>query len=105
MCAPALPIIGAAAAVAGAGASIVNGAKQRKAAKKAAQQAEAEAAATKAANERAINAANQKQPNLASILGMNRDQTSGGIGSTRLTGGRGLDLDQSLLGRSTLLGA
>lgn len=103
MCDPVTAIIAGTAALAGT--TVYGQAKQAKAQKKALRQAEKEAAQTKAANERAINAANQKQPNTAAIFNANRSAAGSGVGSTLLTGRRGVTSDQStLLGRSTLLG-
>ncbi len=103
MCGPALPIIGAGAALGSLGLSAYSGIKSAKAQKKASAQAEREAAETQAANERAINRANQKSPNLAGIIAANRLSNSGGVGSTMLSRGAG-KLGGTLLGRTTLLG-
>lgn len=78
--------------------------KGAKAQKRAAAEAKADAIQTKAANERAVNAANQKQPNLGSLFLSNRNANSGGVGSTMLTGPGGAKIGSSLLGKATLLG-
>lgn len=104
VCAPALPLALVAASAIGAGASVYSARKAAKGQKKAMKQAEKDAADTKAANERAINQANQKTPDLASIFGMNKGLTGGGIGSTMLTGPGGVAAGSLSLGRNTLLG-
>jgi hypothetical protein len=105
MCGPALPIIMAVAAVAGAGASIYGAVKSNANQKAAISQSEAQAATTAAANERAINQANSKQPNMTGIYQSNLAANSNGVGSTMLTGMSGQQVSPSLLSRSTLLGS
>jgi hypothetical protein len=105
MCGPALPIIGAIAALGSAGASIYSGIKGNQNQKSAIAQSEKTAAATQAANERAINRANQKTPSIAGLTASNILGNSSGVGSTMLTGAAGSKLvSPAMLGKSTLLG-
>lgn len=107
MCAPlaTLALVGSLAGTAASvGLSAIQASKAAKAQKAATVQAEKQAADTKAANERAINRANQKTPDLAAILGMNKTATGGGVGSTMLTGPGGVAAGTLSLGRNTLLG-
>lgn len=104
MCAPALPIALVAASAITAGTSLYSAKKAAKGQKRAMHQAEKQAADTKAANERAINAANQKTPDLAAIFELNRARAGGGIGSTMLTGPGGVSAGSLSLGRNRLLG-
>lgn len=67
--------------------------------------AKRQAAETKAANDRAINAANQKSPDVGALYKANRLAGSGGIGSTMLTGAGGAPVAGSMLGQTSLLGA
>lgn len=106
MCDPVSALIATAAATAAStGATMIQGAKANKRAKKADVQARKDAADTKAANERSINQANQKTPNLAALFGANKMAGGGGVGSTMLTGAQGVNSNSLSLGRSTLLGA
>ena len=74
--------------------------EQKKANKKT--QAQAEASATAA--EREMNRQNQKTPDLAAIAAANKAATTGGAGSTMLTGAQGVGANQLTLGKSSLLG-
>lgn len=102
--------MGAAAIVAGVlgaasvGASIAGQKAAQDQAKKAAAQARRQAAEQAAANERAINAANQKKPDIMALASRNLAQNTGGIGSTMLTGPGGAPSGTLSLGRNTLLG-
>ena len=96
-----------AAAVVGAVAAIGSLQQQKQAAKeqkKAQRQVERQATATAAAAEREQNRANARSPDLAAILTSNRANAGGGIGSTLLTGSKGVRNDLLSLGRKTLLG-
>ncbi len=95
-----LMAVTAAAAVYSAKTGADAAAEQKKANKKAQAQAEADATAA----EREINRQNQKTPDLASILTSNKASTTGGAGSTMLTGAQGVGADQLTLGKSSLLG-
>lgn len=90
----------AAAAVYSAKTSADAASEQKKANKKA--QAQAESDANKA--EREMNRQNQKTPDLAAILGANKASTTGGAGSTMLTGAQGVAANDLSLGKSSLLG-
>ncbi len=63
------------------------------------------AVATQKAAEEATNRANQKRPNVASILAAAQEAAKGGLGSTMLTGPAGVPNEKLLLGRNTLLGS
>lgn len=109
MCGPlALPIALVASAAIAGGASIYAAGKQASATKAAmaqnAQLATQQAANEKALSDRAINAANQKQSDFATMSATNLRGASGGVGSTMLTGPGGAAVNNSILGRTTLLG-
>ena len=104
MCGPALPFAMLASSLISTGVGIIQGNKAVSAQRAATAQAEKQAAETKAANERAINAANQKQPDIAAIIGANRASQGGGVGSTMLTGPGGVPTGTLSLGKNTLLG-
>jgi len=98
-------------AVIGAGTSVYSGAKQAKAAKKGARQAEMQAAEERARQTRENNRLNQKTPDLGVISGMNALRNSSGIGSTMLTSRIGSSISsalgggvQGLLGSTSALG-
>jgi hypothetical protein len=105
-------LVGAGAAVGGTAYSIYAGGRQQGAQKKAlakqtqAQQtAEANALSTERKSEVAQNAANQKTPNVASILARAAQMGNSGLSSTMLTGPTGVDTSGLNLGKSTLLGS
>lgn len=103
MCDPiSIGVASLAVATVGTGVSILQGESAQKMQKRANQQAQKQAADQKAANQRAINAANQKTPDMAAIYSANR--TPGGAGATMLTGSGGAPVGGSLLGKQTLLG-
>lgn len=95
----------AGAAVAGAGAAVYNGEKQKKAQEKAGALAEQSAKTTAKQAEVATNKANAKAPNTAALTAANVLAANGGQGSTMLTGAGGVAADQLSLGKTTLLGA
>lgn len=57
------------------------------------------------AQEEAINRANMRQPDIAAIISSAQAAQREGIGSTMLTGTKGIDPSALVLGRKTLLGA
>lgn len=94
----------AGAAVAGTAYSIYNGEQQAKAQKKAQQQALTQANAQATAADQAMNKANQKRPDVTSILDAAAQSGRAGVSGTMLTGAQGVDPNNMSLGRSTLLG-
>lgn len=102
MCDPVTTI--AVASVVGAGASYVQGQQQAKKQKKASQQAQANADKQAAAAEQDFNRRNQKQPNTAAMAAANQQSAQAGVGSTMLTGSSGVNPNDLVLGRNTLLG-
>lgn len=101
----AISVVSAVAAVAGVGASIMQGQKQEKAAKKAAAANEAAASKTQAQAEQEINRKNAKSPDTMALLSQNQqDAASGSASSTMLTGPQGVDPNSLALGKNTLLG-
>ena len=102
MCVPvAAAIIGS--AVLGAGVSMYQGSKSRKQAAKAQAANEASAAREAQRAETQFNQANQKMPAIAQIWDKNRQQASRGLGSTFLTGTKGVT-QLPLGGAASLLG-
>ena len=95
----------AVASVAGAAANLVNGRKQQKVARAAAEQAQANADRQAKAADEAMNRENQKSVNAAA----NRDEAAlagrAGASGTMLTGPQGIDPQTLNLGKNTLLGA
>ena len=89
----AIPYVTAAIAAIGTGASIVQGNKQEKAQKAAADRQAAQA-------DQDFNRANQKQPDSVGILAAQKLAAQGGAGSTFLTQGE----TKPVLGKNTLLG-
>ena len=91
------------------GAAAVNSYTQGEEAKKrqesAQQQAKQAAEKTAADADMAFNRANQKKPNVQSIMDQNKAAGMGGAGSTMLTGPLGIDPTMLTLGRNTLLGS
>ena len=69
------------------------------------QTAEASALSTERKNATATNAANQKAPDVSTILSQAANSGKAGIGSTMLTGSGGVAGNSLNLGKSTLLGA
>ena len=102
MCA--VPVI-AGAAILGAGMSAYQGAKNRKAQRRAQAEAARQAEADRNAAARQFNRENQKQPAIAAMMERNRRTTGKGVGSTLLTGPSGIqNLQQYLGGGPSLLG-
>jgi len=104
--------LAAAATVAGTAFSVYSGMQNAEAQKKgmamqAAAQKSAEASALKQeqSSQQAVNRANQKQPDTASILSAAQEDSKGGVASTMLTGPAGVDTSNLALGKSTLLGS
>lgn len=102
----------AAAAVGSTAYGIVQGERQNSAQQKALKsqntaqgQAAAAALSTQRKNEVAQNQANQKTPDIASILARAAGPSKSGVGSTMLTGSSGIDTSALSLGKSSLLGA
>lgn len=102
MCVPvAAAVIGS--AVLGAGAAAIQGSKNRKAAAKAQASNEASAARDAQRAETAFNKQNQKMPAIGQLWDKNRQQASRGLGSTFLTGTKGIT-SLPLGGAASLLG-
>lgn len=102
MCNPLLVVAGA--TIAGAGASAIQGSKNRKAQAKAQASNEAIAAQQAQRAEQDFNRANQKMPAIAALWEKNRQTAGRGLGSTFLTGTKGVT-SLPLGGGATLLGA
>lgn len=91
-------------AIVGAGVSYYQGEKALKQQRNANSQAqEAAARAEKQANE-AFNAANQRTPDILSLMRANALTAGGGISGTMLTGPSGVDAGKALLGKAVTLG-
>lgn len=104
MCDPVSAVL-AGSAILGAGNSYMRGKKQAKAQKSAQKQAALQAEQQGQRAEEQFNKLNQKQPGLGTIMAKNRAGTSKGIGSTFLTGAKGVpDISSMLGGGSSLLG-
>lgn len=105
MCIPlAAAVIGS--AVLGAGVSLYQGAKARKAANRAQQQNVQQAQQQAQTAEEQFNRLNQKQPGIAALWQRNRQDASRGLGSTFLTGTKGVtNLSSYLGGAPSVLGA
>lgn len=97
MCIPlAAAVIGS--AIIGAGVSAYQGSKSRKAANRAQQQNVAMAQQQAQRAEQQFNRLNQKQPGIAALFERNRQSASKGLGSTFLTGTKGVTNLSSFLG-------
>lgn len=103
--------ISAATAIGGVTASVIQGnrqadnqKKQLTAQKTAQDQATAQALSTQRKAELAQNQANQKTPDIASILARAAGPSKAGVGSTMLTGSGGVDPTGLNLGQTSLLG-
>lgn len=103
MCNPVAAVI-AGAAVLGAGTSAVQGAKARKMARQANAANEKSAADQAQRSEQQFNKLNQKQPGIAAMLAGNRALATKGIGSTFLTGPKGIPTTSLPLGGTSFLG-
>lgn len=88
MCDPVTAIVGG--AILGAGMSAVQGSKNRKAQRQALASNERQAAQQAQRAETQFNRANQKQPGVAALWEQNRKAAGGGLGSTFLTGTKGV---------------
>lgn len=73
--------------------------------KKAQQEAQSKAIQQERQSQMAINAANRRQPNVAGIMQTASQQAAGGPSGTMLTGPMGIDMNQTALGKNTLLGS
>jgi hypothetical protein len=94
------------------GGSVIQGQKQLKLQKQALEdqknaQADAVARAAKAQrdSQTAVNAANQKTPDIGGLLTSEQAAASQGVGSTLLTGPGGIDSKSLKLSKTSLLGA
>ena len=94
----------AVAAVAGAAISYTNGQSQKKAAERAAQQAEVNAKKQEKAADEANNAANRKRVDAQGAMDSALQSGREGASGTMLTGTQGVDASQLSLGKNTLLG-
>lgn len=94
----------AAASIAGAGISYMNGQKQAGAAKDAAAQSQSSADKLYAQQDQANNKANARGPDTAALLAANQIQGQAGQSGTMLTGPLGVDPNDLSLGKNTLLG-
>lgn len=103
MCNPVAAVIGA-SAVLGAGVSANSAAKQRKMAKATNAANEQQAAKQAQRSEEQFNKLNQKQPGIAAMLAGNKLSNSKGVGSTFLTGPKGVSTSSLPLGGTSLLG-
>lgn len=105
MCVPlAAAVIGS--AVLGAGVSLYSGAKARKQANKAQAANEAMARQQQQRSEQQFNRLNQKQPDIAALFNNNMRGAAKGLGSTFLTGTKGVgNLSSYLGGMPSVLGA
>jgi len=92
------------AALVGAGVSVYSGNQQKKEARNAANQAQANANKQAKQAEQDMNRANQRQADIAGALGAAGAANNAGIGSTMLTGPQGVAQDALTLGKNTLLG-
>lgn len=95
----------AAAAVAGAAISYQNGQDQKKAAERAAQQAEANAKKQEKAADEATNRANTKRADTGAALDSATQAGKAGASGTMLTGPQGIDPAALNLSKNTLLGS
>lgn len=91
-------------AVVSSAVSIYNGQQQQKAAGQAQAQAKKSAELQALQADEANGRANQKKADITSILAAAQDSAKMGLGGTLLTGAQGVDPNQLLLGKSTLLG-
>ena len=98
-------VTAAIAAVVGTGYSVYAGERADNMAEKAARDARDRAKSTADAADKAFNAANMKRPDLNALMTANRDAAKAGGSGTMLTGPAGIDPNQMLLGKNTLLGA
>ena len=97
--------VAAAAAVAGTAVSYQQGQDQKKAAERAAQQAQANAQKQEKAADEATNRANQKRADTGAMLDSATQAGKAGASGTMLTGPQGIDPNLLNLGKNTLLGS
>lgn len=97
-------VVGATAAVAGAGASFINGQSQAKQQKKAASQAEENANKLYAQQDQELNRKNARKPNTDALFAGNQIEGQQGATGTMLTGPSGVDPSSLSLGKNTLIG-
>lgn len=95
----------AAAAAAGATASVVGGVVQADQSRRAGNMAADSAKTNASAQEQQFNKLNGKQPDTAAALDQNMQAGKNGPSGTLLTGPQGIDPSKLTLGRNTLLGA
>lgn len=91
-------------AIVGMAGSVYNGQQQQKAAGQAQKQAKDAANAQALQADEANGRANSKKADISSILAAAQDSSKTGLSGTLLTGAQGVDPNQLLLGKSTLLG-
>lgn len=101
---PAAPIIGAVAAVVGAGAAAYSGYQGNKQQKQAAEQAQQQAKKQAELADQEFNRANQKKADTNKMLAANQQASMAGQAGTMLTGPQGVAPGSVDIGRSTLLG-
>lgn len=95
----------ATAAVVGTAVAYQNGQDQKKAAERAAQQAQANAQKQEKAADEAINRANQKRADPMAAMDAAIQAGKSGASGTMLTGPQGIDPAALSLGKNTLLGS
>lgn len=103
MCDPVTAVV-AGSAILGAGISAKSAAKSRKLQKATNAQNESQAQAQAQRAEEQFNKLNQKQPGIAAFLASNKQSNSKGVGSTFLTGPKGVSTSSLPLGGTSLLG-
>ena len=92
------------AAAIGAGASLIQGQQQKKAASKANRAATENALRQEKSADEAMNKANQKRADQGSLLRDAQAASKMGASGTMLTGSQGIDPNALNLGKNTLLG-
>jgi hypothetical protein len=92
------------ASIASSAYTLFSGAKADKAQREAQNQARAAADAQASAAQQEFNRANQKRPDVSSILSAAEQASRGGESSTMLTGPQGIAQNMLSLGKNTLLG-
>lgn len=92
------------ASVIGGAFSLINGAQQQNAAKKANAQAQANALKQEKSADEAMNKANQKRADQSGLLDAAAQAGKMGASGTMLTGPQGVDPNALSLGKNTLLG-
>lgn len=102
MCDPITATVGA--AVLGSAVGLYSSSKQAKAQKRAMAASERQAADQAQRSEEQFNRLNQKQPGIAALIANNQRAAGRGIGSTFLTGSKGVPSSALPLGGGSLLG-